>query len=330
MSQSVATCEHCGAALSLDDLRGHDCPYCRTVLAHHARAAEQAALVNHMMAQRGLAPVVPYAYGADLPPVYPMSGVQVLVGGGGAVPPGAQPPSSAFPATPDDELQRIVAEGQARQAEFAAKARTLADAAGEDHLAIALGAHQGTALLRAAAVAIGVGLVALAVGLALRETAAADPDVALAVAAGGGALALVSSLVRLGVTPRASASGRAAEEAWRRSLPFALEGYFEALRGEPRASCHVQVHLDWASPRVPPAGLIASFVQRSDPAATAAPGDPSGWVSAPLPGPGGLEGGGRARGNQRLVAYVHGVVEGALLALHAEYPIARVALRRDW
>ncbi len=72
-------CSTCGATLSLDDLRGANCRYCGTALPHHARAAEQAALVNQMLNQqlqvRGLAmpatPVVPYQYGA--PPNLPYS-----------------------------------------------------------------------------------------------------------------------------------------------------------------------------------------------------------------------------------------------------------------
>ncbi len=74
-------CSHCGANLSLDDLRGTNCRYCGTALPHQARAAEQAALVNQMLNQqfqaRGLAvpanPMVPYQYGAppNLPPMAP-------------------------------------------------------------------------------------------------------------------------------------------------------------------------------------------------------------------------------------------------------------------
>ena len=75
-------CSSCGASLSLDDLRGTNCRYCGTALPHHARAAEQAALVNLMLNQqlqaRGLAvpanPLVPYQYGAPpaMPPTPPM------------------------------------------------------------------------------------------------------------------------------------------------------------------------------------------------------------------------------------------------------------------
>ena len=48
---SLYTCQGCGAHLALAQLTGTDCPYCRAVFPHHARAAEQAALVSQVMAQ---------------------------------------------------------------------------------------------------------------------------------------------------------------------------------------------------------------------------------------------------------------------------------------
>lgn len=46
-------CPTCGATLTPLDMAKPSCSYCGTVLPHHARAAEQAALVNQMMADRG-------------------------------------------------------------------------------------------------------------------------------------------------------------------------------------------------------------------------------------------------------------------------------------
>lgn len=70
------SCEHCGAQLSLEDMTRPNCPYCRNVLKHHARAAEQAALVNQMLDQRlgghfapGQAPRIGYEFGAPAPQV---------------------------------------------------------------------------------------------------------------------------------------------------------------------------------------------------------------------------------------------------------------------
>jgi ABC-type sugar transport system permease subunit len=69
-------CPHCGANLSLEDMTRPNCPYCQNVLAHHARAAEHAALVNRMLDDRiraqypgtppGAVPQIGYQYGAQL------------------------------------------------------------------------------------------------------------------------------------------------------------------------------------------------------------------------------------------------------------------------
>jgi len=323
VNQTVARCGYCGANLSLDDMRGQNCPYCHTVLAHHARAAEQAALVNQMLQQRGLAPQVPYQFGAPAPGVYLASGPQVFIQAGAPGASGAPPQDAAFPPTPVDELQRIAAEGQRRQVEFAAKARAIAEAGADDYVAIALGTHYGTAVSRAITLGITAGLVVLGTGIVLGVTATAEPALAVDLAVAGGVTAFVLFFVRVFGTPRASKSRRAGEEAWQKALPFTLTGYFEALREEPRASCHIQVHLDWASVRIPSPAIVSDLVRRCDRGATAAPGDPFGWVSGDVSG-------GAVRRNHQVVKYVHDLTRGVLLPLHREYPLARVALRRGW
>lgn len=45
-------CPHCGAKLSLEEMKGHNCPYCNVALAHHARAAEHAAVINQVFQQQ--------------------------------------------------------------------------------------------------------------------------------------------------------------------------------------------------------------------------------------------------------------------------------------
>ena len=45
-------CTHCGKNLTTDDLRRIDCKHCGTVLPHHARAQQQIAVVQGMMADR--------------------------------------------------------------------------------------------------------------------------------------------------------------------------------------------------------------------------------------------------------------------------------------
>lgn len=59
MSSGVYTCGGCGAHLSVAQMRGTDCPYCRTAFPHHARAIEHAALVQQVMAQN-MAAVTPW------------------------------------------------------------------------------------------------------------------------------------------------------------------------------------------------------------------------------------------------------------------------------
>jgi predicted RNA-binding Zn-ribbon protein involved in translation (DUF1610 family) len=51
MYAPVQTCNHCGATLSLDDLRRADCPYCGTVYPHRAQAEQHAQVVGQMMGQ---------------------------------------------------------------------------------------------------------------------------------------------------------------------------------------------------------------------------------------------------------------------------------------
>lgn len=45
-------CNSCGAGLTLEHMRGTECPYCKVVFPHHAQAAGHAALVNQIMAQQ--------------------------------------------------------------------------------------------------------------------------------------------------------------------------------------------------------------------------------------------------------------------------------------
>jgi hypothetical protein len=52
MTVPTVSCTNCGKPFTTDDLRGTSCRYCGTLLAHHARAAQQAAVVNHMLADR--------------------------------------------------------------------------------------------------------------------------------------------------------------------------------------------------------------------------------------------------------------------------------------
>ena len=52
MTVPTVSCTNCGKNFTTDDLRGTSCKYCGTLLAHHARAAQQVAVINQMMADR--------------------------------------------------------------------------------------------------------------------------------------------------------------------------------------------------------------------------------------------------------------------------------------
>ena len=52
MTVPTVACTNCGKNFTTDDLRGTSCRYCGTLLAHHARAAQQVAVVNQMMVDR--------------------------------------------------------------------------------------------------------------------------------------------------------------------------------------------------------------------------------------------------------------------------------------
>ncbi len=51
MYEPVQQCKSCGAGLTLEHLRGTNCPYCNTVFPHHAQAAQHAMVANQVMNQ---------------------------------------------------------------------------------------------------------------------------------------------------------------------------------------------------------------------------------------------------------------------------------------
>jgi hypothetical protein len=88
--EAVQKCTHCGAGLSLDDLRQPDCKYCKTVFPHRAQAEQHAQMANQVMGQmmQQQAAIQNQWRGAF--------GVGPMPGGGG--PPGGPPPG--VPASP--------------------------------------------------------------------------------------------------------------------------------------------------------------------------------------------------------------------------------------
>jgi hypothetical protein len=70
-------CAHCGGTLTLEDMTKPNCPFCHHVLAHHARAAEHAVLVNKILDQRIGAqypgvppPQIGFQFGAPMSPSF--------------------------------------------------------------------------------------------------------------------------------------------------------------------------------------------------------------------------------------------------------------------
>lgn len=91
-------CNSCGAGLTLEHMRGTECPYCKVVFPHHAQAAGHAALVNQIMAQQMgnqaqlQQQAIAQVFGGGAP--NPAWGAPPPAPGPGGAPPGwgAQPP----------------------------------------------------------------------------------------------------------------------------------------------------------------------------------------------------------------------------------------------
>ncbi len=71
-SGDLYRCSTCGASLSLEQLRGVQCPFCNTVFPHHGAAVQHAALVNQVMANN----FHQAGYGGPPPQITPQYGAQ--------------------------------------------------------------------------------------------------------------------------------------------------------------------------------------------------------------------------------------------------------------
>lgn len=98
-------CKNCGAGLSLEDMTRPNCPFCKSVLEHHARAEQHAELVNKILerqmgalmpgqrldgsvarsaevgslgAQAQVAPQIGYQFGAGLTPQFQQAQQQLI------------------------------------------------------------------------------------------------------------------------------------------------------------------------------------------------------------------------------------------------------------
>ena len=113
MYKPVQQCNHCGANLTLDDLRKPNCTYCGTVYPHHAQAAQHAQVVgqvmNQVMAQQAAVQDQWRAgYGLGPMPGGPPGGPPP--GMPGAFPGyGMPPPPPGMPGSPYGDPSRMVA-----------------------------------------------------------------------------------------------------------------------------------------------------------------------------------------------------------------------------
>jgi len=89
-------CTHCGKNLTTDDLRRVDCRHCGTVLPHHARAQQQIAVVQGMLADRN-GNGIPDAYEPLVMNAQANAMNQVFGGGYAAPMMGAPPPMMGAP-----------------------------------------------------------------------------------------------------------------------------------------------------------------------------------------------------------------------------------------
>ena len=111
MYEPVQKCTACGAGLTLDDLRGTACPYCKTVFPHLSQAAQHAQMagmmMNQMMAQQAqIQDQWRAAYGVG-PMGGPPGGPPPGMPGGPPPMPGVMPPPPGAPGSPYADPARM-------------------------------------------------------------------------------------------------------------------------------------------------------------------------------------------------------------------------------
>ena len=229
---------------------------------------------------------------------------------------------------PDPELTRLAMQGQQRRAEAAAGKHLQRKQAGGNHLRTAIGAYRGSTIKRLILAAMITGVGTGAVGAIL--SAGGHADIGGYFAPSGFILAFASFMLFVFVPPLASQSAVDAEQIWMTSLPFAMQGYFEALAGEPLPSRTIAYEIIWREGTQPPdPQLLHSVFCAIDPSARM---DFADARHARVRG-GAVSGMTGIRVNRvpvfrnhRLAKHIHSVVEQVLLALHRSHPIARIEM----
>ena len=237
----------------------------------------------------------------------------------------------------DAALARLAAEGQHRILEASAREadarRDSDEKKHEKNVRIALGAYHGTPIRKASYVLMGIGtLVIAAVGIESPDFGSAGVVVSFL----AGMLAASSGLLmRVWSAPAATSATVAAEKAWAKSLPFALEGYFEMLAAEPTLECELVLELEWTPGRVPTPETVQGLLGTWDTGARVQPLEEALCIRSGTFECGRIQnannwyGSDALRPTRHLVGKVHGLVTTVLQPLHRSHAIARVSLRRD-
>ena len=236
-------------------------------------------------------------------------------------------PGDAYrPAPPDPEggteLARLAAKGQQRLSQASASHASVAQETEQGNLRVALGGRYG-APARTASYALMTLGAALVVPEFFWTVGTLLP---------GFFMLLGGVLVRIFAAPVATRRSVTAERAWMASLPFALEGYFEALEAQPELTSHLDLTLHWVDARrTPDDNTVQGVLGSLDTSArVASRGEEALTIRS---GP--ISGGTRIRVNRvwvyrntRLVTYVHDLMGKVLLPIHRTHAIAQVALKR--
>jgi len=226
------------------------------------------------------------------------------------------------------ELGRLVEQGRARQAqqramEASQEARLRAE--GYRHLRVAIGGYRGSRIRR-------IVLALMLLGPVVGGVCLATDVLPLAYAAYAIGVSWPMFFLYVFLPPIASKSALVAEEAWARSLPFELRGYFETLAADPQPVVRLMFEVTWrAGVRPPDATLVLDACRAVDPAAQVDAVTPRGLriTSGEISGHTGIR---HNRvpvyRNHRIPAPAHALVDTVLATLHGSYPIETVTVAR--
>jgi hypothetical protein len=229
------------------------------------------------------------------------------------------------------KLARLAEEGERRIHAASERRSQVARAEANDHLRVAIGAVRGSPRARALIVLTVLGALMIVTGLALIVSA---PLVAIGpwLVPVGIVMAFGSNMASAFAQPVASVAQLDAEHDWIAKLPFAFEGYFEALSTEPERFTRLQIELAWQGdgPDLPTLQGIVGLLD-TDARVTSAPRDGDGATIMT----------GRVSGytgitidrepiyrNHEVAKYLHRLVDVVLLPVHHDRALSSVRVMR--